>query len=135
MARCSGYSDGVAGIPHTRPAPARYGPPMAPGVSGSEGGQVPVTPEEAYTRLERHPAWIVERTRIYRDYRFPSFRDAVAFVVRVAAVAEEHGHHPNITLHEWCFVRLELYSQLRDCLTQADLDLAVALDALGVEPA
>jgi len=92
--------------------------------------QVPIAPEVAYTLLQDHPAWIVERSRIYRDYRFASFRDAVRFIVRVADVAEAHAHHPNITLHEWCFVRLELYSQLHDRLTQADVDLAVALDGL-----
>jgi len=47
------------------------------------------------------------------------------------AGAEAHGHHPNIVLHDWCFVRLELYSHLLDCLTLADVDLAIALDALG----
>lgn len=93
-----------------------------------------IAPEEAYTQLQAHPAWIVERTRIHRDYRFVSFRDAVAFIDRVADVAEAHAHHPNITLHEWCFVRLELYSQLLDALTQADVDLAVALDGLEVDP-
>lgn len=92
--------------------------------------QIAITPEEAYTRLQAHPGWIVERSRIYRDYRFASFRDAVAFITRVADVAEAHGHHPNITLHEWCFVRLELYSQLSNTLTRKDVDLAVALDAL-----
>ena len=93
-----------------------------------------VTPEEAYTRLREHPAWIVERRSIHRDYRFASFRDAVRFIDAVAEVAEAQAHHPNITLHEWCFVRLELYSQLHDCLTQADVDLAVALGALQIEP-
>lgn len=92
--------------------------------------QEPIAPEEAYTQLRAHPSWVVERDRIYRDYRFASFRDAVAFVVAVADVAEAQRHHPNILLHEWCFVRLELYSHLRGTLTQADVDLAVALDAL-----
>lgn len=88
----------------------------------------PITPEEAYTQLAAHPAWIVERERIYRDYRFASFRDAVRFIVQVADVAEERRHHPNIVLHEWCFVRLELYTHLHGGLTQADVDLAIALD-------
>lgn len=90
----------------------------------------PISPEDAYTQLREHPRWIVEQTRIYRDERFASFQDAVDFVVRVAALAEARGHHPNILLHEWCFVRLDLYSHLRGCLTQADVDLAVAIDAL-----
>jgi len=92
---------------------------------------VRLTPEDAYRQLEGHPAWVVERSRIYRDYRFPSFRDAVAFVVQVADLAEAAAHHPNILIHEWSFVRLELYSHLIDGLTQADVDFAVAVDALS----
>jgi 4a-hydroxytetrahydrobiopterin dehydratase len=92
---------------------------------------VRLTPEDAYRQLDGHPAWIVERSRIYRDFRFPSFRDAVAFVARVADIAEAAAHHPNILIHEWCFVRLELYSHLVDHLTQADVDFAMAVDAFA----
>lgn len=87
-----------------------------------------LSPEDAYRLLGDHPGWVVERQRIYRDYRFPSFRHAMDFVIKVADIAEAQGHHPNILLHEWCFVRLEVYSHYNDCLTRADVDLAIAID-------
>ena len=97
-----------------------------------------MTPEDAYQALAGQPGWIVERTRIRRDFRFPSFLDAMAFVNRVAALAERVGHHPNIRLHEWCFVELELYSHNAGGISQRDVDFALALDGSdslpGAEP-
>ena len=93
-----------------------------------------MTPEIAYRRLEGHPGWVVERSRIYRDFRLPSFVDAIALVNRVAEVSERMGHHPNIRVHEWCFVQVELYSHLENALTARDVALALAIDAaLGDE--
>jgi 4a-hydroxytetrahydrobiopterin dehydratase len=89
-----------------------------------------VTPEGAYRALKAHPAWIVERDRIHRDLRFASFSAAIDFIDRVAAVAETVGHHPNIRLHEWCFVELEIYSHVSAGLTIRDVELAKALDAM-----
>jgi 4a-hydroxytetrahydrobiopterin dehydratase len=89
-----------------------------------------LTPEDAYRALRSHPAWIVERDRLRRDLRFASFTAALDFVNRVAAVAEAVGHHPNIRLHEWCFVELEVYSHVSGGLTAKDVELAVAIDAM-----
>jgi 4a-hydroxytetrahydrobiopterin dehydratase len=89
-----------------------------------------LSPEDAYRALKAHTAWVVERDRIRRDFRFASFKAAIAFVNRVAAVAEAVGHHPNIRLHEWCFVELEVYSHVSGGLTRRDVDLAAAIDAM-----
>ena len=89
-----------------------------------------LTPEALYRQLKDHPSWIVERTRLYRDFRCASFKEAIALVLRVADLAERAGHHPNILVHEWCFVRLELYSHLEGGATQADVDFVIATDAM-----
>ncbi len=98
-------------------------------MTGSEGYS-PLTPEAVYRALAGHPGWIVERSRIYRDLRFDSFAAALAFVNRVGQLAERLQHHPNIRIHEWSFVQLELYSHLTGNLTQKDLEFALALDEL-----
>ncbi len=54
----------------------------------------------------------------------------MAFVNLVAGVAETIGHHPNIRVHEWCFVELEVYSHVSGGLTAKDVELAIAVDAL-----
>lgn len=89
-----------------------------------------LSPEDAARQLRDHPAWVVERNRLHRDIRFTDFTSAVAFINRVAEVAESLGHHPNIRLHEWCFVELETYSHITGGLTGSDVQLARALDAL-----
>jgi pterin-4a-carbinolamine dehydratase len=48
----------------------------------------------------------------------------------VAAVAESLGHHPNIRLHEWCFVELEIYSHVSGGLTTRDVELSMAIDRM-----
>jgi len=88
----------------------------------------PLAPEAAAAALKDHPAWVVERSRIYRDFRLPDFKAAVRFINEVAELAEELGHHPNLHLHEWCFVQLELYSHAAGGLSRYDVDFALALD-------
>lgn len=87
-----------------------------------------LTPEEAYKDLRKHQGWIVERDLIYRDYRFPDFKSALDFINDVARIAEELDHHPNITLHEFCFVRISSYTHAVNGITQRDIELARALD-------
>ena len=56
---------------------------------------------------------------------------AIAFVNRVADVAEEHNHHPDILIHGWNKVRLELTTHSEGKLTDNDHAMAERIDALG----
>jgi 4a-hydroxytetrahydrobiopterin dehydratase len=93
-------------------------------------GNAPIAPETAAEELKEHPLWVVERSRLYRDFRFKNFKAAIAFVNQVADLAERRAHHPNICVHEWCFVHLELYSHADGGLSRFDVDFALALDKL-----
>lgn len=87
-----------------------------------------LTPEQAYRELKDHNRWVVGRDSIYRDYRFPDFQSALDFINNVARIAEEHDHHPNITLHEYCFVRIDSYTHAVNGISERDIRLAKALD-------
>jgi 4a-hydroxytetrahydrobiopterin dehydratase len=89
-----------------------------------------ISPEGAYRALAGHPAWVVERDRLHRDIRLRSFLEAIDLITRVAAAAEVLRHHPNIRLHEWCFVDFEVYSHLTGGISRRDVDLALAIDEL-----
>jgi 4a-hydroxytetrahydrobiopterin dehydratase len=104
---------------------ARSDPPPSPAAA-----MMVITPEQAYRALKKHSGWIVERDRLRRDFRLRSFTDAVDFITRIATVAETLNHHPNIRLHEWCFVELEVYSHVSGGLTTRDVELVVAIDAM-----
>jgi 4a-hydroxytetrahydrobiopterin dehydratase len=86
--------------------------------------------DEVAARLEGS-AWRREGDAIVRDLRFGDFAAAITFVDRVAAAAEEAGHHPDILVHGWNRVRLTLSTHSAGGLTAADFDLAATLDGLG----
>jgi Pterin 4 alpha carbinolamine dehydratase len=59
------------------------------------GGVPPLTLEEAEGYRSQAPEWALMdgASRIERTYRFKNFRQAFAFVARVAEVSEMQGHH------------------------------------------
>jgi 4a-hydroxytetrahydrobiopterin dehydratase len=76
-------------------------------------------------------AWAREGDAIVREWRLADFAAAMAFVNRVAELAEARDHHPDILVHGWNRVRLTLSTHSAGGLTERDLDLARAIDALG----
>jgi 4a-hydroxytetrahydrobiopterin dehydratase len=78
------------------------------------------------------PDWRREGDAILRDLRFPSFMDAIRFIDRVAVVAEEADHHPELTNVYWN-VGVRLTTHDAGGVTERDLALARAIDAV-VDP-
>jgi 4a-hydroxytetrahydrobiopterin dehydratase len=76
--------------------------------------------------------WQQAEDALVRDLEFDDFKAAMAFVNRVADVAEEANHHPDILIHGWNKVRLTLSTHSEGKVTQADHDLAAGIDGLGV---
>jgi 4a-hydroxytetrahydrobiopterin dehydratase len=82
-------------------------------------------------RLRAVPTWRREGAAIARDWELTDFREAMAFVGRVAEVAERRNHHPDILIHGWNKVRLTITNHAEGGLTEADFALAGELDGLG----
>lgn len=72
--------------------------------------------------------WEREGEAIVRDWTFADFKEAMAWVNRVADLAEEANHHPDIVVHDWNKVRLKLSTHSVGGVTQADLDMARRID-------
>ncbi len=68
---------------------------------------------------------------IAREWKFEDFRGAIAFVERVADAAEAANHHPDILVHGWNKVRLELSTHSEGGITEADFALAARIDQLA----
>ncbi len=75
--------------------------------------------------------WKRDGSAIVREYKLADFAAAIAFVNRVAALAEAANHHPDILVHGWNGVRLELSTHSDGGLTDADFALASQIDGLG----
>jgi 4a-hydroxytetrahydrobiopterin dehydratase len=88
-----------------------------------------LTDDEISSRLDGQP-WKREGDQIVRELTFKDFKQAIAFVDRVADAAEEAGHHPDILVHGWNKVRLSLTNHSAGGLTEADFQLAGRLEEL-----
>jgi 4a-hydroxytetrahydrobiopterin dehydratase len=68
---------------------------------------------------------------IVREWKLADFAAAIAFVNRVAELAESANHHPDILVHGWNKVRLTLSTHSEGGLTDADFALAGEIDGLS----
>jgi len=94
-----------------------------------EGGVDPLTRAEFEQYLEQVPGWIVvDDKKIEREFQFRDFPEALAFVNRVGAVAEEEGHHPDLCIHDWNKVKVVLWTHAIGGLSINDFVLAVRTD-------
>ena len=73
--------------------------------------------------------WTLEDDAISQNYKFKDFRGSLAFVERVADIAEEQDHHPDIGI-SYNQVRLVLSTHKVGGLTEKDFALASAIDRL-----
>jgi 4a-hydroxytetrahydrobiopterin dehydratase len=92
----------------------------------------PLTAAEIEQRLAGAGEWRRgEDSSIVRELTFADFAAAIAFVNRVAEIAEAANHHPDILLHSWNRVRLTLSTHSQGGLTDADFELAGRIDQLA----
>jgi len=81
---------------------------------------------EIDTLLKQNPDWKLESGKLVRDWSFKDFVQAMAFVNRVADLAEAAGHHPDIDIR-YNKVRLGLISHDAGGITLRDSKMALRL--------
>jgi len=74
--------------------------------------------------------WAREGEELVKTVVLPGFTDALAWVNAVGALAEEQDHHPDIWI-SWNRVTLRLTTHSAGALTEADVELARAIDAMA----
>lgn len=87
-----------------------------------------LTESEIAERLRTVPGWQQRGTKICRTWAFADFKAAMAFVNRVAALADAADHHPDIDIR---YSRVTLVLSTHDAggLTARDFDLAETIGA------
>ena len=86
-----------------------------------------LTQAQVKSALRKIPAWKKSRREITRTYAFKNFVAAVKFVNRVARLAEQAWHHPDIDIR-WNKVTLVLSTHSEGGLTVKDFKLAKQID-------
>ena len=96
-----------------------------------EEGTHPLSGEELARLLREVEGWEAVPAKvglqIEKVYKFPDFKEALAFVDRLGAVAEEEGHHPDVHL-SWGRVKVELSTHSIGGLSENDFILAAKAD-------
>ena len=80
--------------------------------------------------LQTLPQWRREGNSIERVYQFADFKQAMAFVNRVAEAAEAANHHPDIYI-SYNHVKLSLVSHDAGGITQRDIRMAGKINEMS----
>ena len=75
------------------------------------------------------PGWTRKGDTLVKSYHFASFPDGIAFIRRVAEIAESMAHHPDIDIR-YTKVHFALSTHDAGGITTKDLELAKAIEAL-----
>jgi 4a-hydroxytetrahydrobiopterin dehydratase len=75
------------------------------------------------------PGWRLGQRHIFKNFKFETFMEAVAFINRVAEKAEAANHHPDLENH-YNRVRIGLQTWNEDAVTEKDLALARAIESV-----
>ncbi|GGG71489.1 4a-hydroxytetrahydrobiopterin dehydratase [Edaphobacter dinghuensis] len=87
-----------------------------------------LTSTEIEDVLRAHPEWNLKDGKLVREWTFRDFPEAVAFVNRIAAIAEEANHHPDIDIR-YNRVLLSLISHDAGGITERDATMAARITA------
>lgn len=90
-----------------------------------QGGVPPLDiPKQKKLLSQLDDGWeIIKSHHLSRTFSYDSFPKAIQHVVRLADLAEQEGHHPNIHI-DYSKVQLDIWTHKVDGLTENDFILA-----------
>lgn len=88
-----------------------------------------LTVQEVEAFLQKHKRWQLLEGKLYTRVKFKGFKQAFAFMVQVAKLAEEANHHP-IWKNSYNLVEITLITTQLNAITSLDCQLAQMIDAL-----
>ena len=96
-----------------------------------QGGVPPLKLSEIQTFLGLiHKRWsIEEEKKLIRDFQFENFKSALKFTNSVADLAENEGHHPDISFG-WGYAEIKITTHAIEGLSENDFILAAKIDQI-----
>ncbi len=90
----------------------------------------PLSSEKINTALSDLDGWSHEEDKLKKEFSFDNFRDAMAFITRIAFEAEEQVHHPEIfNVYNTVNIALSTHDA-GGKVTEKDLKLAKSIESL-----
>lgn len=98
-----------------------------------EAGVTVLSDEKVQTYIKEIPFWEVsERSKsIKRSFKFKDFATALQFTNKVAKIAEEENHHPDIMLG-WGYCDITLQTHAIDGLHENDFIVAAKINGIQI---
>ena len=93
-------------------------------------GMPPLPPAEIVKRMGQVSDWSLQDGKLVRDFKFKDFKEAINFINKVAELAENEGHHPDISLYNWNRVKLVLFTHKITGLHENDFILAAKVNQI-----
>jgi 4a-hydroxytetrahydrobiopterin dehydratase len=93
-------------------------------------GTPPLTEEQVHELMPQVPGWTVGGGSLTRDEKVKNFKEALALVNRIGDVAEAENHHPDLCIHGWNRVKVELSTHSIGGLSENDFILAAKINEL-----
>ncbi len=89
----------------------------------------PLSRPEAEKLLGELSEWTLwpDASTISKSFKFKNFKEAFAFAAKVTDIAEEEGHHPDLSI-SWGRVEIELSTHAIGGLSENDFILAAKID-------
>ena len=76
-------------------------------------------------------SWSIKNKKLFKEFEFTNFNEALTFVNQVAKLAEKVNHHPDILIYSYKKVRIMIYTHDKNEITAKDYALAEKIDALN----
>lgn len=98
-----------------------------------EGGVEPCTTPQAQQQLDQLDGWYLSEggQRIRKDWTVKNFMEGMDFFNRVAKIAEDDGHHPDLHIAGYRNVSIELWTHAIGGLSENDFILAAKIDKVA----
>ena len=98
-----------------------------------EGGVEKLSHQEAQS-LRSLTGWRISQDglRLEKEWLVQNFKAGMDFINRIAEIAEDEGHHPEIHLTSFRHVWIEIWTHAVGGLTENDFILAAKIDLLPV---
>jgi 4a-hydroxytetrahydrobiopterin dehydratase len=100
-----------------------------------KGGTSPFSNEQEDTYLKDTRLWLLDRENVHKirkHFSFKNFKEAMVFINKVADLAEEQGHHPDIYI-SYNKVDFTFFTHAIGGLSENDFIMAAKIDEMWKE--
>ena len=99
-----------------------------------DGNTIPFDTSEIHKYLKKIDGWEVKNDNsdnyyLLKQFKFENFLESQKFINAVIKIAEEEGHHPDISFG-WGYAKIKIFTHAIKGLAESDFILASKIDQI-----